>query len=124
MVLVTAAYGQGQARHALIIANEAYAESVGPLNNPHTDARLLRTALLTVGFPADNIKIIRDAGRGAILAGVTSHARRLAQAGPDAVGFLYYSGHGAAKPDTGRKRIRRETGKGPGRTPREAQGGA
>ncbi len=96
------AQAQEAKRYALIIANMAYSEKVGRLYNPYKDAGLIRRALVTVGFPDANIETVRDASRGEILAAVERHARRLADAGSDAVGFLYYSGHGAAKPNTQR----------------------
>jgi formylglycine-generating enzyme required for sulfatase activity len=88
-------------RFALIIANQDYADKVGRLHNPRKDATLIRAALIAVGFPADNIEVIQDASRGQMLAGVRRHARRLSASG-DALGFFYYSGHGAAKPNTDR----------------------
>jgi hypothetical protein len=43
---------------------------------------------------------IKDAKRSAILGGVRDLVRRLNAAGAGAIGFIYYSGHGAAEKDT------------------------
>ena len=43
---------------------------------------------------------IKDARRSAILGGVRELVRRLNAAGAGTIGFLYYSGHGAAEKDT------------------------
>lgn len=105
--LLALAYGSVQAedaknRFALIVANAEYSGALGRLETPLKDAALLRDALIAVGFPPDNIKIAANVARGALLAAVERHADRLRVAEGDAVGFLYYSGHGAAKPDTDR----------------------
>jgi len=41
----------------------------------------------------------RPTGRRKILSSVIDFAAKLKQAGPDALGFLYYSGHGVSRPD-------------------------
>ncbi len=86
-----------QSGYALIIANEAYSTKVGPLNNPYNDAKLMDTALKKLGYETT---IIRDASRGDILKAVDEHARKLKAAPEGTVSFIYYSGHGASKPNT------------------------
>ena len=100
-VLASSASAKDADRFALIIANKNYAPKVGALTNPHKDAELIRQALIVAGFPKENIEIVPDKGRIEILSSVQSYAARLAEAGRDAVGFFYYSGHGAAKPNSG-----------------------
>jgi hypothetical protein len=47
--------------------------------------------------PDFKVWTVRDtASEGALLKAIGDHVERLARAGPDAVGFFYYSGHGAA----------------------------
>lgn len=89
-------------KFALIIANKNYSGQVGRLSNPHKDAGIIKQALMSAHFPEGNIFIVRDASRGEILAAVEDNARRLGKQGEQAIGFLYYSGHGAAKPNTDR----------------------
>jgi hypothetical protein len=104
LLLGTVAAGRAGAEdldhYALIIANEAYTDQVGRLYNTHKDAEVIRDALIAVGFPRGNIEIVRDASRGQILATVGRHAARLTGSASKGLGFFYYSGHGAAKPNT------------------------
>jgi hypothetical protein len=84
-------------RFALLIGNQAYAREVGQLANPINDVHLLAEALKRAGFKAPNIEIVTDADRKGILAATDRYADRLALAGDKAIGFFYYSGHGAAR---------------------------
>ena len=81
-------------RIALVIGNQGYATDVGPLKNPHKDIFIVGAALARVGF--EILAPLRDAARDQILYAVHDLADRLRAAGPDAVGFFYYSGHGVA----------------------------
>ena len=81
-------------RVALLIGNANYKSAVGPLKNPHNDVRLVGNALRKVGFEV--LTPVRDAKRTDILVAIHDFAKKLKQAGPDAVGFMYYSGHGVA----------------------------
>lgn len=72
-------------RFALIIANAAYNDAVGRLDNPINDANLVATALRGVGFADENITIVTDASRGDILSVVDRYVDRIARAGPDAI---------------------------------------
>jgi formylglycine-generating enzyme required for sulfatase activity len=86
-----------EARIALLIGNEAYASEIGRLANPHNDVALLEQALKGLGF---EVVVERDAGLGSLTRAVNAYARRLQAAGPNAVGFFYYSGHGASDGNT------------------------
>ena len=85
-------------RFALLIGNQSYAPAVGVLKNPHNDIRLVASKLKSQGFEV--LPLVEDAGRSAILGAVRELTRRLRVAGPSAIGFFYYSGHGAAEKDT------------------------
>src|SRR5262245_28658553 len=78
---------------ALLIGNEAYASVIGRLANPRNDVALLEQALKGLDF---EVVTVRDAGLGALTRAVNAYARRLQAAGPNAIGFFYYSGHGAS----------------------------
>src|SRR5262245_25184664 len=84
-------------RLALLIGNEAYASGIGRLENPHNDVALLEQALKGLGF---EVVVTRDAGLGALTTAINAYARRVQAAGPGAVGFFYYSGHGASDGNT------------------------
>ena len=93
LLLATCASAQTEKRFALLIGNQSYSSAIGALTNPHNDVALLEKTLKSLGF---EVVVERDAGLGAMTRAVNSYARRLAAAGPGAVGFFYYSGHGAA----------------------------
>jgi formylglycine-generating enzyme required for sulfatase activity len=84
---------RAQARVALLIGNEAYGNEIGRLSNPHNDVALLEQALKGLDF---EVLTVHDAGLGALTRAVNAYARRIQAAGPNAVGFFYYSGHGAS----------------------------
>src|SRR5262249_55286329 len=71
-----------------------YADSVGPLRNPSNDIALVGRSLQQVGFSV--LASRRDASRDEMLFGVYELAEGLRKAGPGALGFLYYTGHGVA----------------------------
>ena len=61
---------------------------------------LVKASLLKVGFAKDDILIAKDAGFRGLHQAVSQYVRKLRDAGPDATGFFYYSGHGAANQET------------------------
>ncbi len=85
-------------RFALLIGNQSYDASVGALKNPHNDIAVVAEGLTKQGF--EILPLLKDARRSAILGAVRELANKLRVAGPGSVGFLYYSGHGAAEKDT------------------------
>ena len=94
MVLPTIA--EAQSRQALLIGNQGYSGKVQPLKNPHNDIKTVGKALQSIGFKVTSLP---DTGRRQMLTAVQTFAAELAKGGPDAVGFLYYSGHGVARPE-------------------------
>jgi hypothetical protein len=87
-----------EARFALLIGNQAYDPSVGILRNPYNDITVVGEALAKQGFQV--LPPIKDAKRSAMLGGVRDLVHHLNVAGAGAIGFIYYSGHGAAEKDT------------------------
>ncbi len=96
MAVLVPASAQAAKRIALLIGNAEYARQVGPLTNPINDVNLVAGALRKVGFEAGDIRIIKNGTRRQILQAVDAHVDALKAAGDDAIGFFYYSGHGAA----------------------------
>src|SRR5262245_25936449 len=82
---------------ALLIGNETYSGDIGRLINPHNDVALVEQALKGLGF---EVVTVRDAGLGALTTAINAYARRVGAVGPGAVGFFYYSGHGASDGST------------------------
>lgn len=95
MLLIAAPAHAAERRIALVIGEAAYsAASLGRLTGTRRDADRMEAALRAAGFA----EVLRrdDLGKAALAQAISDFARRLADAGPDAVGFLYYSGHGMA----------------------------
>ncbi|MGO9486798.1 MAG: caspase family protein, partial [Rhodomicrobium sp.] len=95
---VGVAAAQEPVRLALLIGNQGYAPSVGVLKNPHNDIAIVGEALRAQGFTL--LPPVKDATRVQILGAIRELVRRLNQAGSGAIGFVYYSGHGAAEAQT------------------------
>ncbi|MGP0088953.1 MAG: SUMF1/EgtB/PvdO family nonheme iron enzyme [Xanthobacteraceae bacterium] len=96
LMLICLGVGPGHAekRVALVIGNKDYRSGVGPLANTLNDIRIVGDALKSVGF--DVLPPVQNATRTDMLRAIYEFASKLKAAGPDAVGFLYYSGHGIA----------------------------
>ncbi|MEO1475943.1 MAG: caspase family protein [Pseudomonadota bacterium] len=88
-------------KFALVIGNAAYNEGVGPLNNPVNDAARVASALSDCGFRLFGGDIAANLERGDFMRAIRQYVRVLADAGTDAIGYFYYSGHGAAHPERG-----------------------
>jgi uncharacterized caspase-like protein len=93
-LLLLPSVAHAEARIALVITNQAYIQSGARLTNTHHDGDVVKAALEKVGF---KVWVAKDTtNERALLEAVAKHVQRLAEAGPDAVGFFYYSGHGVA----------------------------
>ena len=97
LLVLSPAHARAEARIALLIGNEAYASDIGRLTNPRNDVALLERTLKALGF---DVVTVRDAGLGVLHQAVNAYARRVQAAGPGAVRFFYYSGHGASDGST------------------------
>ena len=86
-------------RIALLIGNQSYKTAVGPLKNPLNDIALVGESLGKIGF---KVSVSRNAGRKEILRAIRQYSDSLREAGNGAIGFFYYSGHGAADFENGK----------------------
>ncbi len=102
MWLLSAGAALAEERFALVVGNQSYSGALSRLNNPGADAQRIEQALNTTRFQSPGIR--HDLNRGQIYAEVRALADRLKRAGPDAIGFFYYSGHGASVSLDGRRR--------------------
>jgi len=84
-------------RIALIMGNAAYSSGIGTLANPINDARVVADGIRNCGFQLVSGDIVRDADRSSMMSAIRDYVNLLQAAGPDALGFFYYSGHGAAR---------------------------
>jgi hypothetical protein len=92
---VSAAFAEG--RLALLIGNQGYSDKIGRLKNPHNDIALVGAALENLGF---TVSLVKDAGYKRMDIALRTYIDRVRRAGEGAISFVYYSGHGAADPDT------------------------
>lgn len=85
-------------RLALVIANGSYA-NFPALGATHSDGDRVAAALTTTGFEdaaGGKVTARRDLTLAQMTAAVAAFRAKLAAAGPEAFGVLYFSGHGAA----------------------------
>ncbi len=97
IVLATMSAAHAEQRLALLIGNQSYAAKVGPLQNPRQDVALIEASLKRLGF---EVTVLTDADYRNMDVAVKRYVSSLRHAGPGAVGFFYYSGHGASNPET------------------------
>src|SRR5262245_48725689 len=99
LVLLVSAQSSANAekRIALLIGNQGYNDKVGVLKNPHRDIALVGAALRSLGFSVTELK---DADYKAVDIAINRHIQNVRRDGDGTVSVVYYSGHGAANPDT------------------------
>jgi uncharacterized caspase-like protein len=97
LTLVLPIEAQEPARLALLIGNQGYTQKVGPLKNPFNDVGLVERSLKQLGF---KITLLKDADYKAMNSTLKRYVTDVRRAGPGAISFFYYSGHGVANPET------------------------
>jgi formylglycine-generating enzyme required for sulfatase activity len=85
-------------RLALLIGNQNYSR-IDSLKNPHNDIKIIEKALTEAHFKI--IPPVKDASRTVLFDTVKDFSKQLGALGPDAIGFIYYAGHGKAVIDGG-----------------------
>jgi uncharacterized caspase-like protein len=93
----SALQAQDSARLALLIGNQCYSAKVGRLKNPHNDVNLVEASLKQLGF---KVTVLKDANYKAMDISLKRYVTEVRRAGPNALSFFYYSGHGVANPET------------------------
>ena len=97
LIIARSSTAQEPARLAILIGNEAYAAKVGRLKNPHNDVMLIEASLKRLGF---KVTVLRDASYKTMDTALKRYVAEVRHAGPGAISFFYYSGHGVANPET------------------------
>lgn len=80
-----------EARIALVIGNSQYQTTGWALLNPENDARLMKQSLEAVGF---HVTLLLNATEDQMEDAFAAHGARLRAGGPEAVGLIYFAGHG------------------------------
>src|SRR5262249_1171110 len=93
----SAAVAQAEKRIALLIGNQDYNANVGRLKNPHDDVALVGAALKELGF---QVTILTDADYRAMDVAIKRFVTQAPTKAKATISFFYYSGHGAANPQT------------------------
>lgn len=78
-------------RLALVIGNAKYGQAMGSLPNPANDAALISETLQKLGF---QVTRLLDADQKQMKRAISDFSSALNNAGPDAIGFFFYAGHG------------------------------
>lgn len=81
-------------RLALVIGNGGYATPGWALANPPRDAALMAERLKGLGF---EVQLVTDANRAQMETVFADFGDKLKRAGPTAISFFFYAGHGAQK---------------------------
>src|SRR5262245_47301691 len=97
MLALSPSHAWAEARIALLIGNQVYSPKVGQLRNPHADVALVAVALKQLGF---HVTILKDADYRTMDVAVKRFITEVRSKGRGAISFFYYTGHGAANPDT------------------------
>jgi formylglycine-generating enzyme required for sulfatase activity/uncharacterized caspase-like protein len=97
LMAATNAMAQEPARLALLIGNNGYSQTVGPLKNPRNDIALVGAALKQLGF---KVTALENADYRMMDTAIKRYVAEVRNAGRGAISFFYYSGHGVANPDT------------------------
>jgi uncharacterized caspase-like protein len=97
LIALFPAHARAEPRFALLIGNQANNPKVGPLKNPHDDIALVGAALRSLGF---TVTEVTDADYRSMDAAIKRHTATVRREGQGTISLLYYSGHGAADPDT------------------------
>ena len=96
-LIVLSSAAQAEKRIALLIGNQSYNAKVGSLKNPHSDVTIVGASLKSLGF---QVTIKKDLDYKSLDTELKRFVANVRREGIGAVSFFYYSGHGAADPDT------------------------
>lgn len=89
-------HSSAEERLALVIHQSDYSGNLSPLPTTRDEAQLVRNALeQAAGF---EVQVAENLSKTGLQNTLRDFRRRLAKAGPEAIGFVYYTGHGAQHP--------------------------
>lgn len=82
-------------RHALVISQTDYSHGFSPVTSAENEGRLIEKALSATGF---TVMRASDLSRARLEEVLAEFRAKLSAVGPDAIGFVYYTGHGVQHP--------------------------
>ena len=91
LVVISALPAFAQKRIATVIGNTEYEQTGWRLDNAANDARLMATTLKGIGF---DVSLKTNLDEDEMEDVFAEHGDRLKRAGPDAIGLLFFAGHG------------------------------
>lgn len=98
MILPSSAQPNAEVRLALVIAQTNYSGELSKVTQAAAEARFVSDALARTGF---DVAIARDLSKEQLRDALDQFRARVVNAGPKAVAFVYYTGHGAQHPQSG-----------------------
>jgi hypothetical protein len=100
ITLLLAAPAMAEVRLALIIAQSEYDDrySLPKVDLAPAEADMIEQSLRETGFQAANITRVENVTTAQLREALNAFRVKLDRAGPQAIGFVYYTGHGAQHP--------------------------
>ena len=87
-----------ETRLGLVISQTDYAGDLSRVTSASQEADTIASALIETGF---DVTRAHDLNKRDLAATLNAFRRKVDMAGPDAVAFVYYTGHGAQHPESG-----------------------
>jgi len=97
MILPSSAQPNAEVRLALVIAQTNYSGELSKVTQAEAEAKLIADALTATGF---RVTTRRDLHKEDLRGALDEFRASLERAGANAVGFVYYTGHGVQHPQT------------------------
>ncbi|MEL7108678.1 MAG: caspase family protein [Pseudomonadota bacterium] len=96
-IFIIAATSNAETRVALVVHQSEYGEDLSDIPLAKSEADVIASALEDTGF---DVTRRSNLSKTELSQALDQFRVKLDRAGPDAVGFLYYTGHGAQNPET------------------------
>jgi hypothetical protein len=97
-LFLPSAASAGETRLGLVISQTDYAGDLSRVDSAGQEADAIAAALMDTGF---DVTRAHDLNKRDLTATLNAFRRKVDLAGPDAVAFVYYTGHGAQHPESG-----------------------
>ncbi|MBD3769237.1 MAG: caspase family protein [Rhodobacterales bacterium] len=98
LFLLPLATSAAETRLGLVISQSDYSGALSRVGSASQEADAIASALIETGF---DVTRAHDLNKRDLAATLNTFRRKVDMAGPDAVAFVYYTGHGAQHPESG-----------------------